>query len=215
MTPTVGSQGYSAIDPRLVSGTAFLGSGSAAAVATYEGGQCTWFVANALDWVPASWGHAKTWATNAKAQGYVVTNTPHVGAVAAWPGVSDYGHVAVVKSVNNDGSFTVEEMNYSNGPFSKDTRRVLSPQGAEFILPPGSNASHNLNPTDLAGAVTHALSPSSWIQDIAQGYGRQANDLIVDVGLVVTGLGLILVGALVLFQVGPTDVAKAAVMVPK
>lgn len=216
LPPAVGSQGNSLQDPRLISGTAFLGSGSAAAVASYIDGQCTWFVANDRDWVPAHWGHAKQWADNAKAQGFVVTNSPHVGAVAAWPGVSDYGHVAVVKSVNPNGSFTVEEMNYSGGPFNKDTRTVPSPQGAQFILPPGSNTSHGIpNPGDLAGAITKAFSPSTWIQDIATGFGRQTNDLVIDVGLIILGLGFVMVGALILFQIGPTDVAKVAVAVPK
>lgn len=217
LPPVVGSQAPTLTDPRLIPGTAYFGAGSAAAVASYIAGQCTWFVAKTLDWVPPHWGDAKTWPANARAEGFIVTDKPQVGAVAAWPGLSDNGHVAVVKSVNADGSFTVSEMNYQ-GPYVTDSRTVPNAQGAQFILPPGSNNSATVG--DLASAVTTGLNPATWMQDLASSYGRPVNDFVVDVAIVFVGLGLVLVGALVLFQVGPGDVAKAgvetaAVVVPK
>lgn len=43
-----------------------------------------------------------------------------------------YGHVAYVESVNDDGSITVSEMNYSGGPYVKDTRTISASQASSF-----------------------------------------------------------------------------------
>ncbi|MGC9220790.1 MAG: CHAP domain-containing protein [Solirubrobacteraceae bacterium] len=54
-------------------------------------------------------GDADQWAANALAQGVAVNHTPAVGAVAAWggnaPGMTGYGHVAVVEAVGPDNSY--------------------------------------------------------------------------------------------------------------
>jgi len=62
-----------------------------------------------------SWGHAKSWASVARALGYRVDDTPKVGAVAQWTSSSSgYGHVAWVASVSSDRRYvTIEEYNYS------------------------------------------------------------------------------------------------------
>jgi surface antigen len=78
---------------------------------TYTYGYCTWYVKNQLSWVPNGWGNANQWATNARSQGYTVSNTPIVGAVAQTTSGS-LGHVAVVIAVG-DGTVTVSEMNFT------------------------------------------------------------------------------------------------------
>ena len=63
--------------------------------------------------IGGNWGNAATWAGYARAAGFRVDHTPAPGAVmqnaGGWGGM---GHVAVVETVNADGSFTVSEMNY-------------------------------------------------------------------------------------------------------
>jgi surface antigen len=78
---------------------------------SYTYGYCTWHVKNLLSWVPNGLGNANTWASRARSQGYTVSNTPIVGAVAQTSG-GRLGHVAVVTSVNG-ATITVAEMNYT------------------------------------------------------------------------------------------------------
>ena len=88
---------------------------------TYTGGQCTWHTKNVLGWVPNGWGNAANWAYHARAQGYTVSNTPIVGAVAQRSG--GLGHVAAVIAVG-DGTVTVSEMNYNWTPYAQRTKVV-------------------------------------------------------------------------------------------
>ena len=94
----------------------------------YAFGNCTWYAyerrAQLGRPVGSFWGNAATWASGARAAGYVVNNTPAVGAVMQNGG--GYGHVAIVESVNSDGSITVSEMNYA-GNFNRVTSRTVSP----------------------------------------------------------------------------------------
>lgn len=93
----------------------------------YAFGNCTWYAyerrAQLGRPVGSFWGNAATWASGARAAGYLVNNTPAVGAVMQNGG--GYGHVAVVESVNSDGSITVSEMNYA-GNFNRTTSRTVS-----------------------------------------------------------------------------------------
>lgn len=73
---------------------------------TYTPNQCTWHTKNVLGWVPNGWGDATNWASNAQAQGYTLSSTPKVGAVA-WRS----GHVGAVIGVG-DGTVTISEQNY-------------------------------------------------------------------------------------------------------
>jgi len=61
------------------------------------------------------WWHARHWADNAQSLGFVVDTTPAPGSIAHWyageGGADSLGHVAVVESVNADGSVIVEEYN--------------------------------------------------------------------------------------------------------
>ena len=82
----------------------------------YGRGQCTqWAWYNRQD-LPNTLGNANAWARNAAAAGYLVDRTPAAGAIfqttSGW-----YGHVGYVEAVNEDGSITVTEMNYSYVPY--------------------------------------------------------------------------------------------------
>ncbi|PXY82365.1 CHAP domain-containing protein [Bifidobacterium asteroides] len=63
-------------------------------------------------------GNGADWASTARSLGYLVNNTPHVGAamvfargqrVTNWNADWSYGHVAVVERVNADGSVLISE----------------------------------------------------------------------------------------------------------
>ena len=93
----------------------------------YAFGNCTWYAYERRLQLGRSvgsyWGNAATWAGYARAAGYLVNNTPAVGAVMQNGG--GYGHVAIVESVNGDGSITISEMNYA-GNFNRVTSRTVS-----------------------------------------------------------------------------------------
>ncbi len=84
---------------------------------TYPYGQCTWYVKGDLNWVGNYWGNAVDWASTAVAAGHTVNSVPTVGSIAYFAagvqGASSYGHVAVVDSVNADGTVTISEANYA------------------------------------------------------------------------------------------------------
>lgn len=114
--------GYSTINAQIA---------SASAGNRYAFGNCTWYayerrVQLGLP-VGSFWGNAATWAMYAQAAGYQVNNTPAVGAIMQNGG--GYGHVAIVESVNSDGSITISEMNYA-GNFNRVTSRTV---GADSI----------------------------------------------------------------------------------
>jgi surface antigen len=93
----------------------------------YAFGNCTWYAyERRLQLgrpVGSFWGNAATWSMYARAAGYLVNNTPAVGAVMQNGG--GYGHVAIVESVGSDGSITISEMNYA-GNFNRVTSRTVS-----------------------------------------------------------------------------------------
>lgn len=94
----------------------------------YDYGYCTWYAYNrraALGKpVGGMWGNASSWASLARGSGFLVNNRPSVGAVMQTANAAGgYGHVAVVESVNSDGSILVSEMNYA-GWNVKSTRTI-------------------------------------------------------------------------------------------
>jgi surface antigen len=109
--------GYSTVNAQIA---------SASAGNRYAFGNCTWYAyerrAQLGRPVGSFWGNAATWAMYARAAGYLVNNTPAVGAVMQNGG--GYGHVAIVESVNSDGSITISEMNYA-GNFNRVTSRTV------------------------------------------------------------------------------------------
>lgn len=85
----------------------------------YEFSQCTWWVyvrRHQLGLPVGSYlGNGAQWASSARALGYWVDNTPrHVGDIMVFRtgqegASSTYGHVAIVESINPDGSITTSE----------------------------------------------------------------------------------------------------------
>lgn len=78
---------------------------------TYTYGYCTWYVKTQRTDIPNGLGNANTWYYRySGAKGTV----PQVGAVATNTN-PPLGHVAIVHSVNGDGTITIREMNGSAG----------------------------------------------------------------------------------------------------
>ncbi len=103
---------------------------SASAGNKYAWGNCTWYAyERRLQMgrpVGSYWGNAKTWAYYAKADGYVVSRTPAVGAVLV-DMAGYFGHVAVVESVEANGDIVISEMNnYAYGGFGIVDRRTIT-----------------------------------------------------------------------------------------
>lgn len=84
-------------------------------------GQCTYWAAYRYHqltgyWVP--WlGNASAWAYSAPAFGWNVSSTPRVGSIIVLApgaeGAGPYGHVAIVESINADGSLTTSNFNWA------------------------------------------------------------------------------------------------------
>ena len=92
-------------------------------------------------------GSALTWKDGWDAKGWPTGTTPRVGAVVWYsPGSggadSTYGHVAIVKAVNSDGSFLEE--GYNGNPAPNDhtyyTRTVQNGTPSAFLYLPGSDS---------------------------------------------------------------------------
>lgn len=88
----------------------------------YDYGYCTWYVASRIS-VPSNWGNANTWAYYAAMSGWTVSSVPRVGSIAQ-TAAGYAGHVAIVESVNSDGTVTISEMNATAGWGRVDTRKV-------------------------------------------------------------------------------------------
>src|SRR5213595_2249336 len=110
---------------------------------SYPVGQCTYYVAERFPGIFGQMGNAGQWIASAGKQHYPVINQPLPDTIAvfAGPGYAPEGHVAVVDSVNADGTYNVSEMNYS-GWDQVDQRRVTPGQELGFIIPPGSTVSN-------------------------------------------------------------------------
>lgn len=79
-------------------------------------------------------GSAWNWPALAQDQGYSVSSTPRVGAIASWDrgGIfGAYGHVVIVQGVNANGTINVSEYNWIK--FNYSERNNVSPSGARFI----------------------------------------------------------------------------------
>jgi surface antigen len=103
------------IDGNAVSNTAGIYQGPPDPQDTYAYGNCTYWAflrrQQIGEIIPTTWGNANTWATRARADGYVVDHTPSVGAIMQTT-FGALGHVAFVESVDpTTGSWTISEMN--------------------------------------------------------------------------------------------------------
>lgn len=120
LTTSTSSRGASASAASIVAG---LSGGN-----RYDFGYCTWYAYNrraALGMpIGGMWGNASSWASLARSSGFLVNNRAAVGAVMQTANAAGgYGHVAVVESVNSDGSILISEMNYA-GWGVKSTRTI-------------------------------------------------------------------------------------------
>lgn len=131
--------------------------------------QCTSFVSwrlNSANGVPFSnqylgryaWGDAGQWADSARSVGVRVDTTPEVGAVAwsgPWyKGASEFGHVAWVAQVLDNGNIVIEE--YNNGWAGAYGARTVAPsdfQGYIHIKDIVKPFTKTNNPTISGAAV--------------------------------------------------------------
>lgn len=94
----------------------------------YAPGNCTWYVyERRLQLgrpIGSFWGNATSWATSARAAGFVVNNTPAPGAIfqTTWGG-GGLGHVGMVERIEG-GTIYVSDMNY--GGYNVVTHRTIS-----------------------------------------------------------------------------------------
>jgi len=101
----------------------------------YAYGQCTWGVAARMNQlglklkgsngekIPIinTMGNGQDWVATASSLGGETGSTPRAGAIVSFVGgthgtPADYGHVAFVEKVYDDGSFLVSETNYGGNP---------------------------------------------------------------------------------------------------
>lgn len=101
---------------------------------TYPIGQCTWGVKSLADWVGNYWGNANQWGDSARKEGYTIGDVPIVGSVVVFPNVMyegvNYGHVAYVTHVYDDGSIEVMEANYAGNQNIGNYRGKFNPNDA-------------------------------------------------------------------------------------
>lgn len=101
----------------------------------YAYGQCTWGVAARINQLGLklkgrngekisiinTMGNGQDWVATASSLGGETGSTPRAGAIVSFVGgthgtPADYGHVAFVEKVYDDGSFLVSETNYGGNP---------------------------------------------------------------------------------------------------
>lgn len=128
------------------------------ATQAYAFGNCTYYIATRFPSIYAWLGNAKDWIGNARKQGYQILQQPAPDTVVVYGpgnGYSALGHVAVVESVNGDGSFQVSEMNYRGWDVINQRRSTM--KGViGFIVPPGSS----YHPPSMTAAAMSASSTS-------------------------------------------------------
>ena len=110
---------------------------------SYSPGQCTYYAARSLGYIPGGLGNAADWAHNAAERGMSVNDKAAVGTAVVYGanagGAGADGHVAVVQAVNPDGTFVVSEMNV-DGQWVADQRTSTMDGVIGFIHPPsGTN----------------------------------------------------------------------------
>lgn len=184
------------------------------ATAAYAFGNCTYYVATRYPNIYPYLGNALSWITSAKKQGYTVLSAPTIDTVVVYGagnGYSALGHVAVVDSVNSDGSFMVSEMNYS-GYDVIDHRRSTMKGVIGFIVPPGSSY---VAPTTQAAQLFSAATNSGG-NCVMSGPSILGQSICMDgiVGYASMALGglLMLAGVVVfaMFALKNTGVGQAA-----
>ncbi|GAB2027676.1 CHAP domain-containing protein [Lactovum odontotermitis] len=112
------------------SSASYTNTGGSTAGNPYPVGQCTWGVYEILGGnMPIFQGNAGDWAVNAN------TSTPAPGEIMVFSPAAagnGLGHVAVIDSVNADGTVNIREANY-NGNSNVTSRSNVSTIGCSFI----------------------------------------------------------------------------------
>jgi len=98
---------------------------------------------------PAGAGNAADWKDYAVAKGYTVNNTAAVGAVAWWGSerASGFGHVAIVSSVNANGTSNIEQYN-AGFDYAYSTASNITPDAYLHIA--DSSAPIHFNPAAVS-----------------------------------------------------------------
>jgi surface antigen len=189
------------------------------AIDAYAFGNCTYYVAERFPKIYPYLGNAAGWIGTAQQQGYPILLTPAPDTVAVYGAspTSPLGHVAVVDSVNADGSFVVSEMNNPYTPGGGydhvDTRVDPNTSGiVGFVVPPGSTykaaASTTTAPTAcVVGSITIPAVPFSGGSPTVICF-----DGLMGVSAMVAG-GLLMVAGLAIFAafaLKDTGVGRAA-----
>lgn len=98
-------------------------------------GECTsfsaWWRSAHGNPVPRNLGNANTWGTRAASQGYNVNTLPSPGSVMVFPYIGGYGHVAIVNSVNGNGTVNISEYNWR--PYQY-TQRTVNPASYSAVF---------------------------------------------------------------------------------
>jgi CHAP domain protein len=134
----VASKSRSSLESGSISSVSLSSNYNVKAGNAYAWGNCTWYAYNRRPDIGSFWGNASTWAVSARAAGYRVDQTPSVGAIAQWNAYANqyiwgYGHVAIVESVNSDGTVTVSDMNYAGKLNVVTTRTVPASSVSNYI----------------------------------------------------------------------------------
>ncbi|GAC1356171.1 MAG: hypothetical protein NVSMB38_37400 [Ktedonobacteraceae bacterium] len=105
-------------------------------------GQCTYWAAYRYHQLTGKWvpwlGNAGAWAYNASAYGWAVSGRPSIPSIIVLApgaeGAGPYGHVAVVESINPDGSVNTSNFNWGPGDFGVLTYHTFYPgYGVSFV----------------------------------------------------------------------------------
>ena len=107
----------------------------------YDECQCTWWAQEKRQDLPGfsgGSGHAKNWASSARAAGFETGTTPIAGAIVVFQPKKqgadpDKGHVAYVEQVYSGTSFRISEMGWVSNPCNEHPRDAYTENGVEFI----------------------------------------------------------------------------------
>lgn len=133
---------------------------------SYTFGNCTWGVCQDQAWVPEQLGDGGDWAANWAARGGQVVGSPLAGTVVSYcrgGGYSDFGHVAEVVQVYDNGTFLVREMNFA--AFDAYDLRVSNMHDVcGFLVPPGGPTGGGSNQTAPGGGGGADDVRGAWAQ---------------------------------------------------
>jgi hypothetical protein len=182
----------------------------------YVWGQCTYYAAKVAGWIPANLGNAKDWLSNAQSQGFQTTQNPTVGSVVVFGAGNgynaDFGHVAVVQSVDSaNKKFTVSEMNFQ-GSNIVDTRTTNMNGVLGFILPPGQQPGPAFGSgaglADVTGIPQAISGVGDVIGGIFKGFKQTTSEFLLGILIAGLAIGFILIGVAIIGKSGSKPTSK-------